>query len=105
MDVCSGLFWPLVTMLCLDFLKCVALICEYAIMKILGPSPIIQRIKLILMYLIQCKVFMSWCELNDLLFLDVSGDITPQGFEKKKAKLLAPYLSQTGMCMYCECVP
>ena len=49
-------------------------------------------------------VFMSWCELNDL-FLNVSGDITPQGFEKKKAKLLAPYLSQTGTYMFCDCVP
>ena len=28
--------------------------------------------------------------------LSLSGDITQQGFEKKKAKLLAPYLTITG---------
>ena len=30
------------------------------------------------------------------LSLSLSGDITQQGFEKKKAKLLAPYLTITG---------
>ena len=41
------------------------------------------------MYVYMRVYVWSWC----VCLCVCAGDITPQGFEKKKAKLLAPYLS------------
>lgn len=41
--------------------------------------------------LITCAIYI-WCDIACLVCI-CTGDITAQGFEKKKTKLLAPYLT------------